>query len=1037
MSVRFNPIARFAVERRVTMGMVVAGIVVLGWLSLERLPLEFMPSFAADSIWVRAPYNSSSPEEVERRIVRPLEDMMGTINGIDNLSSSASANQGSVNISFVPGTDMDLAAMEVRDRIDRVRHLLPTDLERVFIRRFQSSDIPVLEFHLSADWSKDRLFDFMENVIRRRLERIEGVAQVETRGLETRQLQVNINPAQMRAHGIDVREVAAALRAGNLNVSGGYIKESSRKLLVRSLGEFETVSEVGELPLDGSGLKLKDVATVQFTFPRKEQFNFLNGREALTVNVNKASTANLLAVVDGVKAELEEIQKMSGAQALEVRIFRDASVDVREGLSQLARSGMIGGALAVLFLFVFLRRFRTTLLVAIAIPLAVVLTFILMYFARQSGASPITLNIMSLMGLMLAVGMLVDNSIVVIESIFRHRQELGEDARTAALAGTTEVAMPILASTATTVCVFVPMVFLGSGGGFMRFLSDVGTTIMIVMVASLLVALTIVPMLAAVLLRGESTERSAAVDALVRAYGRGVGFTLRHRFAFMMAVVGMLYGSWLLFGTIERTFTPRSMERQVAIRVDTPRQYSVEETDALYREIVTVLEAKREDLEIADIAYSYNRGSSRSGGGFRGGKRIEIYLLDEAKSRRSTREIREAIREFLPVKPGVTLTIAQGYGHGGSTGIQMDLMGDDLKVLELLADKVGERLRAIPWVRDVDTSVASGDQEIHVQVNRERALAAGLSSQAVAFTINNALSTRPVSHFKTDQREIDIVMQFREQDRENLDQLRNLPVAAGAALLPVATFADFSFQAGPRSIDKEDRRPKVTISANTTAAGTSERMMGQVSEIMSGLSLPPGYSWGFGRWSMHGRQDMANAAFSLILALALIYMIMAALFEDFVQPFTIMLSIPFAFIGVGAILRLTSQSLDNMTNLGLLILVGVVVNNAIVLIDHINRLRREGLSREEAIVLGGKHRLRPILMTTLTTLLGLAPMVAPLVAPGWFGTVDGRAATWAPVGLVIVGGLTTSTLLTLVIVPTIYSLVDDFKLFLGRVVAKA
>ncbi len=1035
MSTRINPLARFAVERRVTMGMAVLGVLVLGWISLTRLPLEFMPTFSSSNINVRAPYDSSSPEEVERLVVRPLEDTLATIAGVDSLTARASANEASINLTFADGMDMDLAAVEVRDRIDRVRHLLPEDLDRVFIRRFQSTDIPVLRFHLSTASDADDLYDFVENVVQRRLERLEGVAQVDVQGLRTRQLQVQLDPAAMQAYGVDVRRLATVLRASNVNVSGGYIEEGARKLLVRTVGEFQSAQEIMKLPLDGQGLKLQDVARVEYTFPRQESFNYLNGSEALTVGIYKASTANLLAVVDRVKAELAEIQALPRAEGVATRYLQDASVDVRQGLGQLRNAGLLGGVLAIAFLFLFLRRVRTTLLIALAIPVSVVLTFVIMYFLRQAGFVDITINIVTLMGLMLALGMLVDNSIVVIESIFRHHHELGEDARTAALAGTSEVAMPIITSTLTTICVFAPVIFMAAqGGGFMRFMIGIGVTICVVMVASLLVALTVVPMVAALLLGGEATRPAPLMTRFIDFYGRAIGFTLTHRMPFLLAVVAMLYGSWVLFGTIERTFTPRTMERQVSINVDTPQRFSLEQTEDVYREVAELLDARREELQISDVVYRFDRGSGRSRGGFGSRRGIDVFLVEEEQARLSTREVRDHIRSLLPVIPGITFRLAQSRGHGGgSFGVRLDLVGDDMSVLELVSERVIEELQAVPWVRDLDTTLESGDQEIRIEVNRERALQVGLSSQAVAFTVNNALSTRPVSRIKTPDREVDLVMQVQEEDRETLAQLRNMPVFAADTTLPIGSLADFRLEAGPRSIERENRRPKLTITANSASQGTSFRMTGQLERIMNDLSLPAGYEWSFGRWARHAQQDRAGSQFALLFAALLIYLLMAALFESFVQPFTIMFSIPFAFIGVGLVLTLMSQPLDNLSNLGLIILIGVVVNNAIVLIHHVNDLRAQGMARDEAIVLGGRHRLRPILMTALTTILGLTPMVAPLLFPGWFGTPEGRAGNWAPVGLVILAGLTTSTFLTLVIVPTVYSLVDDMTRFCRRV----
>ncbi|MGD8377168.1 MAG: efflux RND transporter permease subunit, partial [Acidobacteriota bacterium] len=370
-----SPLVRFAVERHVTMGMIVLGALVLGWISLTRLPLEFLPSFSSSNITVIAPYPSAAPEEVERRIVRPLEDSLGTINGIDTLSASATADSARITLSFVDGTDMDMAAVDVRDRIDRVRHLLPDDLRRIRVRRFQSSDIPILRFDLSAHWPQERLYTFAEEVVQRRLERLEGVAQVDVNGIRTPELQINLDPDRLRAHGVNVRELTALLRDSNVNLSAGDIEEGSRKLLVRAVGQFATPREIRDLPIGDRGLRLSDVATVSYTFPQQEDFNFLNGVESLTVRINKSSSANVLESVDRVKEELDAIEALPEAEGLDIRVFSDASRDVRRGLGQLRDAGVIGGALAVLAVFLFLRRFRTTFLIAMAIPISVVCAF--------------------------------------------------------------------------------------------------------------------------------------------------------------------------------------------------------------------------------------------------------------------------------------------------------------------------------------------------------------------------------------------------------------------------------------------------------------------------------------------------------------------------------------------------------------------------------------------------------------------------------------------------------------------------------------
>jgi HAE1 family hydrophobic/amphiphilic exporter-1 len=540
-------------------------------------------------------------------------------------------------------------------------------------------------------------------------------------------------------------------------------------------------------------------------------------------------------------------------------------------------------------------------------------------------------------------------------------------------------------------------------------------------------------MVAAVLLRTQSSRPAPLIEWLTRLYGSLLAFTLRHRFVFVLSILLMFAGTIYIFTTIERSFSGRSLEREVTIRIDTPRQYSLEQTAALYEEIYDLLNARRAELDIADISHSHDRGTGRSRGSWRRSRRFNVYLKDEEDSSLSTTQVRNRIRELLPVKAGVDLRIASSRGRHGSSGVEVELLGDDPAVLELISGQVSEQLARLPMIRDVDTSLESSDQEIHVSVQRERALQAGLSSRALAYTVNNALSGRPVSHYKTGDREVDLVMRYREEDRETLEQLKNVPVYAGGVTVPLGALADFRFSTGARTIERENRSSKLTISANAVDSRATFAAMSRISAIMDRTAVPPGYEWSFGRWNRRHQRDQETGMLAWMFALPLVYMLLAALFESFAQPLIIMFSVPFALFGVGGIMKLANQPWDTMAMIGMIVLMGVVVNNAIVLINHINFLRRGGLGRTEAILLGGQHRLRPILITAITTILGLMPMVAPFLFPQWFGTLEGRASSWAPIGLVIIGGLTTSTFLTLMIIPTIYSLVDDCSLFVKRV----
>jgi HAE1 family hydrophobic/amphiphilic exporter-1 len=685
-------------------------------------------------------------------------------------------------------------------------------------------------------------------------------------------------------------------------------------------------------------------------------------------------------------------------------------------------------------MYLFLRRFRSTLLIAIAIPVSVVVTFVFMYLSRQAGWTDLTLNIMSLMGLMLSIGMLVDNSIVVIESIFRHHEDLGEDARTATLRGASEVALPIAASTLTTVCVFLPMVFLSSGGRFAIFMTNIGLTVVVVMAASLVVSLTVVPMVAARLLKGERAKSRHLWNRLSGSYAATLRFMLRHRLAFSAGVILALVGSWHLYQNIERSFSTPSFERQISILVDTPKSFSVDQKRALYDEVYELLDSRRDELEIDNITHTFRRGSGRSRGWSRD-NRFEVYLIDEEQSVVDTGGIRDRIEALLPTHAGVTFTLTRSMrGRSGSgSSVEVQLQGERLEILEIYAQRAVQALRSLSGIKDASSSLESGDEEVLVRPDRERTLASGLSSQAVGQSVASALSSRAVSYFEVGDRELDIIVQHREEDRKTLDQLRKLPVAVGDGRLSIGAVADFETAPGARSIERIDRRSTITVSADVATGTPSFMAQRMAQQAVAGLGLPAGYEVVEGEDWMRGEQDASQALFLLAFALVLIYMVMASLFESFAQPFTIMFSVPFAFIGVGLIMTFAGQARSSSSDMGLILLAGIVVNNAIVLVDHINRLRQQGLPRDEAIVTGGRHRLRPILMTAMTTILGLSPMVAGYLVPSVFGAPDGRAAFWAPIGLVILGGLITSTFLTVMVIPIVYSLIDDLSDFVRSI----
>jgi len=1017
-------LSEVAIERPVTTLMAIICVVALGIVSLMFLPLEFLPEFSAPFIWIWIPYRSSSPEEVERLITLPVEDVMGTLDHLERISSTSSSSGASINLRFEIGTNMDLASMEVRDRMDFVRRDLPEDIGYIRIRRFQSTDIPALRLSVAWDGSRDELYDIVEDVIQPRIQRIEGVADVDVWGIQRRSLDVEVDQEKLLAHRIDMYVLNKKIWANNLDLPGGYVIEGGRKYSIRSLGSFRSVSDIADMPVRGMYLRLRDVAKVTYDYPEKTRYSRLNGRDAVRMVVYKSSTANLVSVARRVREALDELEESFGGR-LEIHVYRDHSQDIVESLRNLRNAGLIGGGLAVFFLFIFLRKLRSTMIISLAIPISMIATFAIMYILRRLTSSSISINIISLMGLMMSVGMLVDNAVVVLESIFRHKQEEGLDARRAALVGSGEVGTAVFAATLTTMCVFLPMIFLTKSrmGVFMK---DFGLVVCIALGCSLVMALTLVPLMASRIFTGKEREKSRAIVKLTDLYTDVIRWTLRHRWITLSAVGGLFALSVYLFMHIEREFIPPSPGRFFRIDVKVQRGFGLENVKKVFDKFEREILERKDELDVETIA---TRFDSRGG-------RIDIFLKSEDEGKLTAFEAKERIEKMLPKVVGMRFYMGKmRHMGGGEMGIDVKLKGADEDVLAVLAEDVANLLKSIEGVEDVNTSLESGEEEVKVGVINERAEQYGLSPRRIAQSISAALGGRSFSKLKTEDKEIDIEVHLEESDELSLEKLKNLMIEGkNGKMVPFSTVADFGFRKGPRSIKREDRKTIVTVSANIKGFGM--RSIGErVEEKLAGLAMPPGYSWELGESYKEMRESERSSRFALMLAAIMIYIIMASLFESFIHPFAIMFSIPFAFIGVGLCFYFTKTALSSIGYLGVIILCGIVVNNGIVLIDYINRLRRSGIPRYEAIVKGGRNRLRPILMTALTTIFGLLPMTAPAIFPKLFGPVEGRAQMWVPVGLALIGGLTTSTFLTLIVMPTIYSILDDLATFFRKVIS--
>jgi len=1083
-------ISEFSLRRPVTVSMVTCCILVLGYVSFSRLPIEQLPNISSSGIRASARYSSASPEEIERLITVPLEAALGSMNNVERISSSSRNGSASVRVDFKAGTDMDLANMEMRERVDQARSFMPPEVDRVQLRRWQSDQRPIVNANIAWRGDGDRLLHIVQKVVQPRLMRLNGVADAQIEDLEQKQLTIELDRERLQTHNISLGRLGWQLNDNNVNMSLGRVFDGSDRFLVRAISEFSRAEQIGNLPLEGGQFRFRDIGEVVYGFPEKKRFKRLNGVDAAEVEVYKSSTANVVDIGGAVEEEFKKIEEDFDG-LLDVEIVRNRADDVLSEAGKLFDSALIGAVLAMAIIYVFLRNIRSTMVVALAIPTAALCVFIGMYTAREVFNISITLNMVSMMGLMLAVGMLVDPAVVVLESIFRKSEEDGTSAKDSALIGSREVGIAVLASSLTTICVFVPFFFLSDSRSAV-WMRDAGIAICLAVTVSMIVSLSLIPLAAARLFHdkmqrydglwkifvilaismiaywriGDATWSDIYVwwvnwqelviasisgmswttltgiivsttvcilcwiycrsnSGLRTAYGNLLNWTLDHRL-FALLVAGALTGSgYFLYGQIEHRGQPWQPERRVDVSIKIDRSYSIEDIREHFDLIEKLLMENKEELDIDALMTNFSQRRAS----------VKAYLVDADVGKLSTMEAGEKIMELMPPKVGFTYKMGRSRSWAGNNlGVEVQLRGRNEEVLAVLIEDVKLVLQGLPGVKDVDSSLEDGEEEIHVEIDRSQALSYGLSPREIASSISTALGTRRTSSFKSDDREIDVVMQLNTGDRATLEQLKNSRFRSdGGNSVQLAALADFEVRRGPKNLSRENRELNVTVFANTENRRQAQELIPTIKKMMQNIELPAGYSWDLGRAARWMQEDERDTNFSALLAVVLIYLIMASLFESLIHPFTIMLSIPFSLIGVAIGLYIFDAPFDNNGALGLLILFGIVVNNGIVLIDHINNLRADGMNRREAIVLGGQRRLRPILMTAFTTILNLMPLVLPMI----YGTAEGFSKRWGPIGLVIISGLMSSTVLTLILAPTLYSLLDDVGIWCRCVFSRA
>ncbi len=1023
-------IAELSLRRPVTTIMVFVSMVVVGLIAAFRLPLEQFPSIDAPFLFVQIPYPGSTPAEIERTITRPVEEALATIPGLKRMNSTSDAESAQVFLEFKWGQPIAIKAVQAREKIDAIRAELPTDLQRYFVQKFSTADEPVLQLRIASKGADlSNAWDLIEREIKRPLERVPGVASVEVSGIGKPEVQIELSADRLSAHHIGLNDLYQRLRDANFAFSAGQIDADGKRFRVEPQGQWQSLDDIRALPIDARGLKLGDIASVSLRPARVEFARRLDGKAAIGIDIRRERNANLVDVGTAVMAQVRRIQASPELQGMTVYAMENQADSVTGSLSQLARAGLEGTLLSVLVLFFFLRDWPSTLMVSLSIPICFVITLGCMHFLG------ISLNVLSMMGLLLAVGMLVDNAVVVVESIYQYREKHPDRPWYCAVRGTQVVGVAIAAGTLSSVVVFLPNIF-GEVNDISIFLAQVAITMSIAHLASWLVAVSLVPMFAARLAPPKFLGRESAVSRLRERYGRVIGWTLAHRRWTMLALMAMVALSFVPMALTKSDLFDSGQSRRLQLFYQLNANYRLADLKPEIVKIERYLEANRERFQIASIYSWYGEQ----------GQAVTRILLTEPPSglgewalsligRGSTRpasRIKEEIRAGLP-RLAVGQVGFDGNGNGSlSGGVDISLIGDSVEQLQDLSASVVKTLAHLPSLRDVRVDQGNGDREMQTRVDRVRARQYGFDAQTVADFIQIALRGMPLRDFRIDDRQLPVWLRFQGSDTRSLASLSDFKLrAADGSQVPLMAMVNADSKATPSAISRVDRMTSLKIIANLADGKTMPDAQREISAALSGMAFPPGYRWSFGQGFDRSDQAGSQMLFNTLIALLLVYVVMCAMFESLIFPAAILTTFVFSIFGVYWLFWLTGTTFSIMAAIGILILMGVVVNNGIVMIVHINQLRHDGHARNQALVLGAQERLRPVLMTMATAILGMLPLALG-GAQAW-----DNGPPYYPMARAIAGGLTFSTIVTLLALPCIYALLDDARTATRRMFAQA
>ncbi|MBC3766990.1 efflux RND transporter permease subunit [Neptunicella marina] len=1074
-----------AVKRPVTIWMFTFAILLFGFVSLSRLSLNLLPELSYPTLTIRTNYEGAAPGEVEQLVSKPIEEAIGVVKGVRRVESISKAGQSDVVLEFEWGTEMDIASLEVREKLDVL--WLPLDVKRPLLLRFNPSLDPIMRLGLgfqnettasTTDLAQMKsLRTFAEEQIKRKLESVTGVASVKVGGGLENEIQVLFNQDKASQLNIKIEDIIKRLKSENVNRSGGKVEDGNQEYLVRTLNQFNTLDDMRDLFIatrDNRQIRLGDIAEVYDAHKERDSVTRFNGLEGVEITIYKEGDANTVQVARNVGQRLQEIKKELSEQYKLYTVY-DQSTFIANAISEVKSAGITGGLLAMLVLFLFLKNIWPTLIISLSIPVSVIATFNLMY------SNDISLNIMSLGGIALAIGLLVDNSIVVLENIDRLKQSLS--VKEAAAKGTKEVSTAIIASTLTTMAVFFPLVFVEGIAG--QLFSDQALTVTFALGASLIVALTLIPMLAAREKQPASTDTldldtqsstsvphsvtakifyyltlpfkwlfsltgkliyvvclsfSAAVATLFRIVKKGLGliFTpvlavfnwafekvnhsyqltlaraLKRPIALLVVILGLSAASLLLVPKLGMELIPSMTQGEFFVELTLPNGAKLEQTDNALKSLADFTQTLTDVERTYSLAGTGSLMNASPGQGGDNWGRLNVVLAAHSNAQQEI-QVKQKMREFLRDQAGVTAKFGKPQLFSFSTPLEIEISGYNLQQLTTYSDKLVNLMQENPRFADVKTNLQAGNPELRIYFNHAKLAQLGLKAPDVSKLVSAKIGGEVATQFTLNDRKIDILVRVQEQQRDSVTDIGNVAVnPGGSPAIPLSAVATIDMAVGPSEITRVSQQRVAVISSNLAYGDLGEAAL-EAKQLIAELQLPVGFKASVAGQNEEMEVSFDSLKFALILAVFMVYLVMASQFESLLHPFLILFTVPLACAGSIYGLYLSDTNVSVVVFIGLIMLAGIVVNNAIVLVDRINQLREQGMEKQQAIFESAASRLRPILMTTLTTTLGLLPMA--------MGLGEG-AEIRTPMAITVIFGLLFATLLTLFMIPVLYSLFD-------------